>query len=268
MPDNKSYTLQDLLDIMAALRAENGCSWDRKQTFDSLAKYVIEEAHEVTEAIASRDYRHLCEELGDLLLQVVFQAQIGREQGLFDFSDVVNGISAKLVRRHPHVFADQTGLTPEEVSSQWELIKAEEKAGKGQRAHFMDAVASGLPALARAEKLQKQASKVGFDWHDPRAVVVKMHEELDEIDLALREHPEAVPGEVGDLLFGVVNLARHLDVDSEQALKLTNEKFVRRFNHIEDRLRAQGKTLTESDLDEMEHLWQEAKGREASPPIG
>ncbi len=265
---DQRYTLQDLLSIMATLRGEGGCSWDRKQTFDSLAKYVIEEAHEVTEAIASRDYGHLCEELGDLLLQVVFQSQIAAEQGLFEFSDVVQAISAKLVRRHPHVFAEQTGLTPEQVSSQWELIKAEEKSGKGQGAHFMDEVSSGLPALARAEKLQKQASKVGFDWHDPSAVLLKMREELDEIDQALREQPEAVPGEVGDLLFGVVNLARHLNVDSEQALKMTNGKFVRRFNHIEDRLREQGKTLEDSTLGEMEHLWQEAKGREGGPPIG
>lgn len=264
----RTYRLDDLLDIMATLRGEGGCSWDRKQTFDSLAKYVIEEAHEVTEAIASRDYRHLCEELGDLLLQVVFQSQIAREQGLFEFSDVVQAISAKLIRRHPHVFADQTGLTPEQVSSQWELIKAEEKAGKGKGDHFMDEVASGLPALARAEKLQKQASKVGFDWHDPLAVVLKMREELDEIDQALADHPEQVPGEVGDLLFGVVNLARHLGVDSEQALKLTNEKFVRRFNHIEDSLKAKGKSLADSDLGEMETLWQEAKGREGSPPNG
>ncbi|RZU45263.1 ATP diphosphatase [Fluviicoccus keumensis] len=264
---DKNYTLGDLLEIMATLRSDNGCSWDRKQSFDSLAKYVIEEAHEVTEAISSRDYRHLCEELGDLLLQVVFQSQIAREQGLFDFSDVVQGISAKLVRRHPHVFADQTGLTPEEVSSQWELIKAEERVEKGKGGHFMEQVSSGLPALARAEKLQRQASKVGFDWHDPRAVLTKMREELDEIDQAFRHNPEDVPGEVGDLLFCAVNLARHLDVDSELALKQTNEKFVRRFNHIEDRVRAMGKTLDSSTLSEMEALWQEAKGLEGSPPI-
>lgn len=262
------YDLPALLDIMATLRGENGCSWDRKQSFETLAKYVIEEAHEVTEAIAARDYTHLCEELGDLLLQVVFQAQIGREQGLFDFSDVVQGISAKLVRRHPHVFADQTGLTPEEVSSQWELIKAEEKAGKGQGSRFMEQVPSGLPALARAEKLQKQASKVGFDWNNPRAVLEKMQEELGEIDQALQETPEKVAEEVGDLLFCAVNLARHLNVDSEQALKLTNQKFVRRFNHIEERLQQQSKTLEGSDLGEMEALWQEAKRREGNPPIG
>ncbi|MDO8329040.1 MAG: nucleoside triphosphate pyrophosphohydrolase [Fluviicoccus sp.] len=262
------YDLPALLDIMATLRSENGCSWDRKQSFETLAKYVIEEAHEVTEAIAARDYTHLCEELGDLLLQVVFQAQIGREQGLFDFSDVVQGISAKLVRRHPHVFADQTGLTPEEVSSQWELIKAEEKAGKGQGQWFMEQVSSGLPALARAEKLQKQASKVGFDWNNPRAVLEKMQEELGEIDQALQESPEKVAEEVGDLLFCAVNLARHLNVDSEQALKLTNQKFVRRFNHIEERLQQQGKTLEGSNLGEMESLWQEAKRREGNPPIG
>lgn len=262
---DKKYALDDLLDIMATLRSEQGCSWDRKQSFDSLAKYVIEEAHEVTEAIAARDYAHLCEELGDLLLQVVFQAQIAKEQGLFRFEDVVQAISAKLVRRHPHVFAAQTGLTPEQVSSQWELIKAEEKAGKGQGRHFMDEVASGLPALARTEKLQKQAARVGFDWQDPQAVLRKMREELDEIDHALREDPDEVPGEVGDLLFGVVNLARHLDVDSELALKLTNDKFVRRFNLIEDELRRRGKTLASSHLEEMEFYWQEAKRRERHP---
>ena len=260
--------VRELLDIMARLRGEGGCNWDREQTFDSLAKYVIEEAHEVTEAIASRDYRHLCEELGDLLLQVVFQSQIAREQGLFDFSDVVQGISAKLVRRHPHVFADQTGLTPEQVSSQWELIKAAEKAAKGHKGLLMEQVPGGLPALARAEKLQKQASKVGFDWQDPRAVLTKMREELDEIDHALTHHPDEVPGEVGDLLFCVVNLARHLDVDSEQALKQTNDKFVRRFNHIEERLGETGRTPVQATLDEMERLWEEAKEREGGPSIG
>lgn len=259
-----SYTITDLLAIMAQLRSEKGCNWDKAQTFESLTKYVLEEAHEVTEAIAAQDYPHLCEELGDLLLQVVFQAQIASEQGLFSFADVVQSISAKLVRRHPHVFAEQNDLTPEQVSAQWEQIKAEEKAAKAAKENgaWMNQVPTALPTLARAEKLQRKASEVGFDWHDPRAVLLKMREEIDEIDDALKNSPNTVPEEVGDLLFGVVNLARHLQVDSEYALKIANRKFARRFTYIEEQLFNQGKTLQDSDLAEMEYYWQEAKRQE------
>ena len=257
-----TYTLDDLLNIMARLRGPDGCNWDKQQTFATLAPYAIEEAHEVAEAIAEQNYAHVCEELGDLLLQVVFQAQIAKEAGHFVLADVVNAISSKMVRRHPHVFAGQNSLTPEQVSAQWAEIKAAEKGDGKQRRYLLDSVSHGLPALTRAEKLQKQASKVGFDWHDPRAVILKLREELDEIDDALTNKPETVKEELGDLLFCVVNLARHLHLDTEQALKEANVKFVRRFGFIEDSLRQSGKDFADSDLGEMEHLWQMAKQAE------
>ena len=261
-----TYSLDDLLGIMSTLRSENGCNWDKAQTFDTLAPYAIEEAHEVAEAIAEKNYPHVCDELGDLLLQVVFQAQIAKEAGLFQFADVVNAISSKMVRRHPHVFNQQSALTPEEVSQQWAAIKAQEQGDKPKRRYLLDAVPSGLPALTRAEKLQKQASKVGFDWHDPRAVILKLREELDEIDHALTHTPETVKEELGDLLFCVVNLARHLNFDTEQALKEANVKFARRFGFIEDSLTEQNKIFADSNLGELEHLWQKAKDQEKQLP--
>lgn len=256
------YSLDDLLTIMSTLRSDNGCNWDKAQTFDTLVPYAIEEAHEVAEAIAEKNYPHLCDELGDLLLQVVFQSQIAQEAGYFQFTDVVNAISEKMVRRHPHVFNQQTELTPEQVSVQWSAIKAQEQGEKPKRRYLLDAVPSGLPALTRAEKLQKQASKVGFDWHDPRAVILKLREELDEIDHALTHTPETVKEELGDLLFCVVNLARHLNFDTEQALKEANVKFARRFGFIEDSLNAKNKPFSESNLAELEDLWQQAKQAE------
>ena len=255
-----SYTIDDLRQIMAQLRSENGCNWDKQQTFESLVPYAIEEAHEVAEAVNSKNYPHLCEELGDLLLQVVFHAQIAQEQQLFSFDDVVNSISQKMIRRHPHVFAEQTELSPEQVSEQWASIKAQEKQqAVDKTSYLLDQVASGQPALTRAEKLQKTVAKMGFDWNDTRAVVLKIREELDEIDLALRETPETVEEELGDLLFCTVNLARHLKLDSEQTLKKANDKFTRRFNFIEDQLRQRDKGFADTNLAEMEHFWQLAK---------
>lgn len=255
-----NYHIEDLRNIMAQLRSENGCNWDKQQTFESLVPYAIEEAHEVAEAVNSKNYSHLCEELGDLLLQVVFHAQIAQEQQLFSFDDVVNSISQKMIRRHPHVFAEQTELSPEQVSEQWATIKAQEKQQTVDKtSYLLDQVASGQPALTRAEKLQKTVAKMGFDWNDTRAVILKIREELDEIDLALRETPETVEEELGDLLFCTVNLARHLKLDSEQTLKKANNKFTRRFNFIEDQLRQRDKGFKDSDLAEMEHFWQLAK---------
>lgn len=256
-----AYRIDDLINIMAQLRSEQGCNWDKQQTFDSLAPYVIEEAHEVTEAIAAQDYPHLCEELGDLLLQVVFQAQIAQEQQLFNFDDVVDAISQKMVRRHPHVFQQANDLTPEQVSQQWANIKAQEQALKPQkqRRYLLENLATGQPALSRAEKIQKAVSKVGFDWSDTRAVILKVREELDEIQQALNESPETIQEELGDLLFCVVNLARHLHLDCEHSLKLANVKFTRRFNFIEDKLYEQSKDFSQTDLAEMEHFWQLAK---------
>ncbi|HMY28551.1 MAG TPA: nucleoside triphosphate pyrophosphohydrolase [Agitococcus sp.] len=263
-----NYHIEDLRNIMAQLRSENGCNWDKQQTFESLVPYAIEEAHEVAEAVNSKNYSHLCEELGDLLLQVVFHAQIAQEQQLFSFDDVVNSISQKMIRRHPHVFAEQTELSPEQVSEQWATIKAQEKQQTVDKtSYLLDQVASGQPALTRAEKLQKTVAKMGFDWNDTRAVILKIREELDEIDLALRETPETVEEELGDLLFCTVNLARHLELDSEQTLKKANNKFTRRFNFIEDQLRQRDKGFKDSDLAEMEHFWQLAKMAELKEEI-
>lgn len=255
-----AYNINDLRQIMAQLRSEQGCNWDKQQTFESLVPYAIEEAHEVAEAVNNKDYQHLCEELGDLLLQVVFQAQIAQEQQLFSFDDVVNGISEKMIRRHPHVFAEQSQLTPEQVSQQWATIKAQEKQQQNkQQDYLLDQVSLGQPAFSCAEKLQKTVAKVGFDWPDSRAVMLKIREEVEEIEQALNESPETLEEEVGDLLFCIVNLTRHLKLDSEQTLKKANAKFMRRFNVVEDQLKTRNKNFTDSDLAEMEHFWQLAK---------
>ncbi len=269
-----STALNELLAIMARLRdPEMGCPWDVAQSFATIAPYTVEEAHEVADAIAREDYRNLQEELGDLLLQVVFHSQMAAEQGLFDFEQVAQGINAKLIRRHPHVFPSgrpegvQETLAAEQVSANWEAIKAQEKAERGEvHDYLLDSVSAGLPALARAEKLQKKAAKVGFDWNDPKAVLAKLREEIDEVEEALdRQHSRAAQeAELGDILFCVVNLARHLDLDAEQALKRTNAKFIRRFNEIESALRARQLQFQEVSLDEMERLWVAAKAGE--PP--
>lgn len=264
-----SAAFDQLVSIMARLRdPERGCPWDVEQSFDTIAPYTLEEAHEVADAIARKDYRNLCEELGDLLLQVVFHSQMAAEAGLFTIEDVAAGISSKLVRRHPHVFPPAAqepaagALTPDEVVSNWDAIKAEEKAARGERQdRLLDGVGAGMPALTRALKLQRKAGKVGFDWQDPHAVLAKLREEIGEIEAALAQpdHRDALEDELGDVLFCVVNLARHLDLDSEQALKRSNHKFVRRFNYIEDALRLQGRTFAGASLDDMEALWVEAK---------
>jgi MazG family protein len=263
-----SDSLQRLLAIMARLRdPERGCPWDLEQDFSSIAPYTLEEAHEVADAIARGDWRNLEEELGDLLLQVVFHAQMAQEKGWFSFEDVARGIADKMVRRHPHVFpggrldGENTAIDSAGVVANWESIKAAEKAARGERpTRLLDGVGSGLPGLARAEKLQKRAGRVGFDWNDPRAVLAKLREEIDEIEAELDGGDRAArEDELGDLLFCVVNLARHLDLDSEMALKRANAKFERRFAYIEDRLAAQGLQFTDVSLERMEALWTEAK---------
>ena len=226
---------------MAALRTPgSGCPWDLEQNFRTIAPYTLEEAYEVADAIARDDLAGLKDELGDLLLQVVFHARMAQEQGAFDFGDVVETITAKLIRRHPHVFADADGKTAEAVEGLWERIKAEEKAERGETRRAAGALAGvpvGLPALTRALKLQAKAGRVGFDWNDPRAVLAKIREEADEIEAELdRDDKTAMAAEVGDLLFAVVNLARHLDADPEGVLRETNLKFERRF--AADRTRA------------------------------
>ena len=261
-----------LIAIMAALRTPgSGCPWDLEQNFETIAPYTIEEAYEVTDAIARGDLDDLREELGDLLLQVVFHARMAEEQQAFDFGDVVQVLTEKLIRRHPHVFGETAGLTPEAVKGLWERIKAQEKAEKARRrggapvepGGALAGVPVGLPALTRALKLQAKAGRVGFDWNDPRAVLAKIREEADEIEAEIASGDRQKAGaEVGDLLFAVVNLARHLDADPEDVLRATNRKFERRFGAIEEALSARGKTPEGSSLAEMDALWDEAKARE------
>ena len=272
-----SRDIARLLDIMAALRSpETGCPWDLAQNFSTIAPYTLEEAYEVADAIARGDLADLREELGDLLLQVVFHARMAQERSAFDFGDVVAAITEKLVRRHPHVFGQESSSdykhTPQAVEGLWERIKAQEaqeKAGrKGTSADegALAGVPVALPALTRALKLQAKASKVGFDWNDPRAVLRKIREEADEIEAELdraERDDAATAAEVGDLLFAVVNLARHLRADPEAVLRQTNRKFERRFAAIERALVAQGKTPLEATLAEMEALWNEAKAEES-----
>lgn len=265
-----------LLAIMAKLRTPGeGCPWDLEQDFASIAPYTIEEAYEVADAIARGDLADLRDELGDLLLQVVFHARMAEEQRAFAFPDVVRAITEKLIRRHPHVFGDARDLTPDEVKGLWDRIKveekrlkAEERARRGlpepQRSGILSGIPSALPALTRALKLQDKAGKVGFDWNDVDAVIAKIAEEAGEIAEARRSGAgeAAVAGEIGDLLFAVVNLARHLQVDPEAALRATNAKFERRFAAIETALAERGRTPASSTLDEMDALWDEAKAAE------
>ena len=278
-----SREIADLIAIMASLRTPgSGCPWDLEQDFASIAPYTIEEAYEVADAIARHDLDDLKDELGDLLLQVVFHARMAQEQRAFAFPDVVQAITEKLIRRHPHVFGDKSGMSTGEVNVQWDQIKAQEKADqKAARAKAgrcpalvatrlgrdgaLAGVSTGLSALARALKLQQKAGQVGFDWNDPQAVLSKIREEADEIGAELAAGArDKVAGEIGDLLFAVVNLARHLDVDPESALRTTNLKFERRFGAIEDALAAQGKKPQDATLGEMDALWDAAKAKEAN----
>jgi nucleoside triphosphate diphosphatase len=259
-----------LLEIMAALRTpKTGCPWDLEQNFATIAPYTLEEAYEVADAIARNDLTDLKEELGDLLLQVVFHARMAQEQHAFEFGDVVQAITEKLIRRHPHVFGDEHSHTPQAVEGLWDRIKAQEKAARngGQSEGALAGVPVGLPALTRALKLQQKASKVGFDWNDPRAVLRKIREEADEIEAELEEDTAALANghaaaEVGDLLFAAVNLARHLHADPEAVLRQTNQKFERRFGSIERALAAKGKAPQDATLAEMDALWDAAKAQE------
>jgi ATP diphosphatase len=266
-----SRDIARLIEIMAALRTPvTGCPWDLEQDFATIAPYTIEEAYEVADAITRGDLHDLRDELGDLLLQVVFHARMAEERKAFAFPDVVEAITAKLIRRHPHVFGpDAKNMTPEDVKGLWGRIKAEEKAERAakhpqeQRSGTLADVKAGLPALARALELQKVASKVGFDWNDPRAVLAKIREEADEIEAALDDGDATQAGaEVGDLLFAVVNLARHVAADPETMLRGTNTKFERRFAWIEAALEKRGKTPAQSTLEEMDALWTAAKHAE------
>lgn len=255
------WPLDPLVEVMARLRAADGCPWDREQTFQTLRQYMLEEAYEAVEAAAQDDAEHLCEELGDVLLQVVFNAQIAREQGEFDIHDVISSITAKLVRRHPHIFGDVEVATAEDVTRNWEAIKQAEKAERGEKqaGSLLEGVSKAQPALSQARDVQKRAAKVGFDWPDLNGPVEKVREELSEV---LAAPTEEIGGEVGDLLFAVVNLGRKLCVDPEAALAQTVAKFTRRFQYIERIAAQNGHNLTEMTLSEMDLLWGEAKSGE------
>jgi ATP diphosphatase len=269
-----SRDIARLLEIMAALRTPgSGCPWDLEQNFATIAPYTLEEAYEVADAILRSDLTDLREELGDLLLQVVFHARMAQEQGAFDFGDVVAGITEKLIRRHPHVFGEGGKLTPQAVAGLWDRIKAQEKAeraagrqaseGAQVSAGALAGVPANVPALTRALKLQSKASKVGFDWNDPLAVLSKIREEADEIEAEIVAGRSLEAGhEVGDLLFAVVNLARHVGADPEAVLRATNRKFEQRFAAIERALAQRGKSPAQASLAEMDALWDEAKAAE------
>ncbi|HSX89393.1 MAG TPA: nucleoside triphosphate pyrophosphohydrolase [Pseudomonas sp.] len=266
------YQLDDLLHLMARLRdPQYGCPWDLKQSYASIVPHTIEEAYEVADAIERGDFEHLPGELGDLLFQVVYYSQLAREEGRFEFAQVVDGITRKLLRRHPHVFVDgdlygapdAAKLNEAAVKQRWEEIKAEERAEKAaapEQLSLLDDVPHALPSLSRAVKLQKRAAQVGFDWPEALPVVDKVREELDEVLEAMSENdPEAIAEELGDLLFVVGNLARHLKVDPEAALRAANAKFERRFRFIEQALREAGRAMENCALEELDALWGEAK---------
>jgi ATP diphosphatase len=273
------YQLDDLLHLMARLRdPRHGCPWDLKQSYATIVPHTLEEAYEVADAIERGDFDHLPGELGDLLFQVVYYSQLAKEEGRFEFTTVVDGITRKLVRRHPHVFPDgdlygapdMARLEEAAIKQRWEEIKAEERAEKAaapEQLSLLDDVPQALPALSRAAKLQKRAAQVGFDWPEALPVVDKLREELDEVLEAMSENDaEAIAEEVGDLLFVAVNLARHLKVDPEAALRAANNKFERRFHYIEQALRDTGRRIENCSLEEMDALWGEAKKLEKQPP--
>ena len=250
-----------LLGIMARLRdPEHGCPWDREQTWSSIVPHTIEEAYEIADAVERGDVDHVRDELGDLLFQVVFQSRIAEEQGLFRFDDVVDAISNKLERRHPHVFGDATIGSAAEQTAAWEEHKAAERRAKGGAAGALDGVTLGLPALVRAAKLGRRAAQVGFDWPDAAGVLDKVREEIDELQQAVATGESAhVREELGDLLFSVAQLSRHLDVDAEAALRDASGKFERRFRRIEASLAVDGRTAADASMAELEALWARAK---------
>jgi ATP diphosphatase len=273
------YTLEDLLNLMARLRdPQYGCPWDIKQTYASIVPYTLEEAYEVADAIERSDFEHLQGELGDLLFQVVYYSQLAREEGRFEFDGVVDSITRKLIRRHPHVFPtgdlyaplDTPRLSEDQVKVRWDEIKAQERAEKAAQPlqlSLLDDVPLALPAMARAGKLQKRAASVGFDWPEPLPVLDKVREELDEVLEAMAQGDSAaLADEVGDLLFSVVNLARHLKVDPENALRGANAKFDRRFRFIEQALRDTHRPVEDCSLEELDALWGEAKRQEKNLP--
>ncbi len=266
MSASESDQLNRLLHIMQKLRdPENGCPWDIKQTFSTIAPYTIEESYELADAIAKQDFNEIKDEIGDVLFQVVFYAQLGKEQSLFDFESIAEHLSDKLIRRHPHVFANEKINNESDLQKRWNEIKNEEKL-LNPKAHnsILDKIPSGLPPLIKAHELQKLCAKIGFDWPDPQPVFDKIFEEIDEVkDAVSNKHNaqdnEHVAEEVGDLLFAVVNLARHLNVNADQALRQANTKFEKRFKHIEQEVKQRELNLSELSLEQLEEYWQRAK---------
>ena len=261
------YDFDDLLQVMKRLRTpETGCSWDLEQSFETIAPYTIEEAYEVNDAIERGDMKDLADELGDLLLQVVFHAQIASDEGHFTIADVTQAISEKMVRRHPHVFGDDAQRSSSEQTAAWETIKAAERANKAETdTSALAGIATALPALMRSEKLQKRAARTGFDWTDPKDIFNKLEEEMGEVRGAIDEQDQAhIEEEIGDLIFVAVNLARRLKVDPELALRKANSKFERRFRGMEQKAHAQSIDFSSLSLDEQEALWQSVKADEKS----
>jgi MazG family protein len=253
-----------LVSLMTRLRGPDGCPWDREQTFDTIKAYTLEETYEVMDAIDARDWRELAEELGDLMLQCVFYAQMASEAGYFRIEDSLDAINAKLIRRHPHIFGAAVANTADDVKKHWDEIKAGEKKAKGEKPKLLlESVSRTVPALVEAAHISSRAARVGFDWENAEQVLAKLEEELNELAQARnRASHEEVEDEIGDLFFVLVNLARFVSVDPEQALRKSNAKFRRRFGHVEVALQGRGKSFAESDIREMEELWQEAKRAE------
>jgi MazG family protein len=264
MPDGSNATglkFQRLVEIMARLRAPGGCPWDREQTFDSIKKYTLEETYEVLDAIDRRDWEELRDELGDFLLQAVFYAQMAADEKLFEIGDSLDAINDKLIRRHPHVFADESAETGDDVKKRWDEIKAEERRRKPDTPQgLLDTVPRALPALVEAQQITSRAAGVGFDWENADQVLGKLEEELGEFERARQtDLQDRLEDELGDLLFVIVNLARFVKVDPEQALRRTSAKFRQRFAHIERRLAQEGRQVSGTPVEELEALWREAK---------
>lgn len=258
MTEDKKYTFAELQDIIEKLCGEGGCSWDAKQTHKSLKKYLVEETYETLEAIDNEDDKELVEELGDVLYQVLFHAEIAKKEKRFSVEDVISVLSSKMIRRHPHVFSGVDVANDDEIVANWEKIKAEEKGNK--RTSITDGIPKSLPALAKAQKLQKKIAKTGFDWPKINPVMDKIEEELAEVKEAIANHDrDHVREEIGDLLFSVVNLCRFVDFDAEELVHESVEKFRKRFMFIEETLKKENKHFDEVSLEEMEEIWQQAK---------
>lgn len=259
MSESKDW-VQEIVDIMAKLRAPDGCPWDQKQDHISLKPYLIEESCEVLDAIDDNNMEELKEELGDVLMNIVFHAQLAREKNIFTFQDVAQSISEKMIRRHPHVFDENCDLTADEVEAQWQKIKAEEKS---HRESILEGIPRSMPALARSQKLQKRAAKVGFDWPDSTGVLAKVREEYQELEEAVNSgNQDNIEEEFGDLLFSMVNLARHLNINADHSLNMSNNKFIRRFMAVEKVCKERGEIMDEMSLEDLDKIWDQIKAEE------